>query len=105
MREQRPLMIQTSVSYNKVHVHAIMHYVLYLLTLNTNLTFEHNFQSQYQFVCETVLKVYQEGSVRPNPEFCIAAANSPSGACNGNGTSSAPPRTFTSWFTSAKLFN
>jgi hypothetical protein len=78
MREQRPLMIQTS--------------------------------SQYAFVCEAVLKVYQDGIVRPNPEFCIAAPNSPSGAtCNGGGSSSSAPssssRTFASWFTSAKLFN
>ena len=52
MRDQRAMLVQTPVS------------DLLRKTCNTPL-----FQGQYQFVCESILKAYQEGLIKPLAEY------------------------------------
>ena len=45
---------------------------------------------QYKFVCQAILKVYEEGKVKPSPEFCQTSTSvSVSAAAASNATTSA----------------
>lgn len=63
MRDQRAMMIQTPVCRHMVLSvqllpAALNHQLKYLFSLSLH-------QSQYRFVCEAILKVYEEGLVKP----------------------------------------
>lgn len=64
MRDQRAMMIQTSVSIRTEDGFTIRPFVVKNLILLYFL-----FQSQYRFVCESVLRAYADGIAEPLPEF------------------------------------
>lgn len=59
MRDQRAMMIQTPVSIRATRSRATRSLIVRI----NNLTF--CVQSQYRFVCEAILKVYEEEIVKP----------------------------------------
>ena len=113
MRSQRPLMIQTSVRLkNLCTLYHLCTKKKWKLEIKWLRLVDHDddflmivFQSQYRFVCEAVLKVYQTGKIRPNPEFCLPTTTSLSPLSVPTSGGSPTTRNFASWFTSAKIFN